>query len=154
MFMKNQIAIFLFSILFVLGGCEKDENENEYLVSENFSEESHNAGKDCMSCHAPGGNGDGWFTVAGTVYDKQLGEPLANGVVELTTEPQSEGSIIATIEVDAKGNFYTTEAINPADGLYATVESQDGNKVYMISEITNGSCNSCHGSSTDKIWVE
>lgn len=152
--MKNQIAIFLFSILFILAACEKEENENDYLVSENFSEESHNAGEDCMSCHVPCGNADGWFTVAGTVYDKQLEEPMPNGVIELTTEPQSEGNIIATIEVDAKGNFYTTEAINLAVGLYATVESQDGNKVYMISEVTNGSCNSCHGSSTDKIWVE
>lgn len=152
--MKNRIAIVLFSIFFVLVGCEKDENGNEYLVSENFSEESHNAGEDCMSCHVPGGNADGWFTVAGSVFNKELDELATNGVVELTTEPQSAGSIIATIEIDAKGNFYTTEAINLAGGLYATVESQDGSKAYMITEVTTGSCNSCHGSSTDKIWVE
>ena len=151
--MKNQIAFILFVLLFVLGACEKEEGENEYLVSENFSEESHNTGQDCMSCHVPGGNADGWFTVAGSVYDPQLEEPVANGVIELTTEPQSAGSIIASIEIDAKGNFYTTEPIIIVDGLYATVESQEGNKEYMLTQVTNGSCNSCHGESTDRIWV-
>ncbi|MFW5756599.1 MAG: hypothetical protein ACOCWK_08345 [Tangfeifania sp.] len=152
--MKNQIAFILFAILFVLAGCEKDENENEYLVSENFSDESHNTGQDCMECHVAGGDADGWFTVAGSVYDPQLEEPVENGVIELTTEAQSEGSIIATIEIDANGNFYTTEPIIIADGLYATVESQKGNKEYMLTQVTNGSCNSCHGESTDKIWVD
>ena len=152
--MKNQIVIFLFSLLFVLGACEKEEGENEYMVSENFSDESHNTGQNCMECHFAGGSGEGWFTVAGSVYDGELDQPIANGVIELSTEPQSNGSIIATIEIDEKGNFYTTEAINITGGLYATVESQKGSKAYMITEVTNGSCNSCHGSSTDKIWVD
>lgn len=152
--MKNQIAFILFVLLFVVGACEKEEGENEYMVSENFSEESHNTGQDCMECHVPGGSGEGWFTVAGSVFDLQLEEPVANGLIELTAEPQSEGSIIATIEIDAKGNFYSTEAIDISDGIYATVKSKDGNKEYMLSQVTSGSCNSCHGTSTDKIWVE
>ena len=151
--MKNQFAIFLFSILFILISCEKEEGENEYSVSENFSDDSHKTGQNCMECHFAGGNGEGWFTVAGSVYDKQ-DKPQGNGVVELTTEPESNGSLVATIEIDSKGNFYTTESIAFGNGLYATVETQQGNKKYMLTKVTSGACNSCHGSSTDKIWSD
>jgi hypothetical protein len=54
--------------------------------------------------------------------------------------------------VDAFGNFYTTENIDFGNGLYASVEGNSSTK-NMVSSITTGQCNSCHGISTDKIWT-
>ncbi|HKJ78100.1 MAG TPA: hypothetical protein VKA10_01140 [Prolixibacteraceae bacterium] len=154
--MKITIFLLLFAVLFAFAACE-DENEygeNETKISENFSDESHKTGQNCMECHVNGGRGEGWFTVAGSVYNDQLTDSAPNGIVKLTTEPQAGGNVIVSVEVDEKGNFYTTEPIDFGDGLYATLESQTGTKNYMQSKVLTGACNSCHGSSTDRIRVE
>ena len=107
-----------------------------------------------MSCHVSGGGGEGWFTVAGTLYDNTQANPYPNGIVKLTTEPNGNGSIVKTIEVDSKGNFYTTEPIDFGSSLYVGVFGTNGEQKFMVSKITTGSCNSCHGNTTDKIWIE
>ena len=137
----------------MLTSCEKEgEGENETVISYNRDTESHNEGQNCMSCHRQGGEGEGWFNVAGTIYTQSSNSPLPNGLVELYTGPGGTGTLAYRIEVDAKGNFFTTEDIQFGSGLYpATVGSQS--RKVMAGPVTDGQCSSCHGVSTDNIWA-
>ncbi len=136
----------------LLKSCEK-ENENETKISTFNSVESHHSGQNCMDCHVSGNSGEGWFTVAGTVYDNTLNVTYPNALVELYTGPNSTGTLITTIEVDALGNFYTTKSVDLKEGLYPTVVGNSESTV-MAGAITTGQCNQCHGVSTDKIWIQ
>jgi hypothetical protein len=153
--MKKATVIFcsLFTGILMLASCEKgSEGGNEAKMSSNGSAESHNMGRNCMDCHQKGGQGQGWFTVAGTLYNELNNNPAPNGIVELYTGPNGTGSVAYTLEVDSKGNFYTTENVNFGNGLYpVTVVGQT--RRYMPDAVTSGECNSCHGSSTHKIWM-
>lgn len=154
--MKRRLLLAITLIAFTLAvnqfkSCEK-ENENETKISTFNSDESHKSGQNCMNCHVSGNSGEGWFTVAGTVYDSTLNSTYPNVLVELYTGPNSSATLIATIEVDALGNFYTTESVDLTEGLYASVIG-DIESTYMAGVITNGRCNLCHGVSTDRIWT-
>ncbi len=155
--MKNTsivTLVFILSITLVFFSCEKDEyGENETLISRNGDTESHKNGQNCMDCHISGGDGEGWFTVAGSVYDINT-SPYPNATVGLYTEPNGSGTLVKSIEVDGEGNFFTTEPLDFADGLYTNVTDAQGNVVNMISSISTGQCNSCHGETTDKIRIE
>lgn len=145
------LTIVLLALL-ALPSCEEDENENETEISTYNSSESHRAGENCMNCHKSGGSGEGWFTVAGTVYDETKNATYPNATVRFTTGPDGTGDLIKTVEVDRLGNFYTTESIDFGEGLYVLVEGDELTN-YMITKVTDGQCNSCHGSGTDRIWV-
>jgi cytochrome c553 len=136
----------------MLTSCEKEgEGGNEANTSFTGSAESHNMGQNCMNCHQRGGEGEGWFNVAGTIYNEANNKPVSNGRVELYTGPNGTGNLAYTFEVDSKGNFYTTENVNFGNGLYAaSVVSQS--RRFMPDPVTTGQCNSCHGDSTHKIW--
>lgn len=146
--MKRYFAALTFISFLLLSACESGENRT--LVSKHFGNESHNVGKNCMSCHKEGGEGEGWFEVAGTVYDISLNNTLGNGTVKLYSGPNGSGELKHTIEVDEKGNFFSTDNIEISSGLYAAVE---GDSVfYMPTMLTSGACNSCHGVTTAKIY--
>jgi hypothetical protein len=149
------IGIICLTILWGLNSCKKNkEKEIEVVkISQNGLMESHNEGQDCMTCHREGESGTGWFRVAGTVYEENLSSPSPNGIVRLYTGPDGLGSLRATIEVDGKGNFYTTESIEFWNGLYPLVTGASGSSIGMPAPITNGACNSCHGITTRRIWV-
>lgn len=106
-----------------------------------------------MNCHVPGGGGDGLFSVAGTVYEESLNSVLPNAIVRLYESDDPGETPIAVIEVDGRGNFYTTETIDFGEGLFTSAEGPT-RELFMESSITSGSCNSCHGSNTDRIWAE
>ncbi|MEQ1734330.1 MAG: hypothetical protein ABL940_11705 [Bacteroidia bacterium] len=150
--------------IIVIVSCKKegknsssvDANEtgkNETKYSSTNSKESHNMGQNCMSCHKQGGAGEGWFNVAGTVYDTALVKALPNATLKLYSGPNGTGSLMYTIPVDGLGNFYTTQAINFGSGLYPAVQGATTTK-YMNSLITGGQCNGCHGVSTSKIYTQ
>lgn len=144
------LAFVAFSV--VLQSCEKEGNETN--ISHNGSNKSHNMGQNCMQCHRSGGSGEGWFNIAGTVYDSLQHNTKPNGLVKLYTGPDGTGTVKYTIEVDAKGNFHTTDAIDFGSGLYpSVVNSTGGGQKFMSASITNGACNSCHNNTEDKIWV-
>jgi hypothetical protein len=105
-----------------------------------------------MNCHKQGGEGEGWFNVAGTVYDSLKTATLPNATVNLYTGPNGTGTLKYTILVDGKGNFYTTNYIDFTGGLYPSVQGTNSTH-YMSSTISMGQCNSCHGVSTDKLWA-
>ena len=151
--MKMNFRIFsaLILMIFIFQSCE--ENENESLVSANNGTKSHNMGLDCMNCHKSGGEGEGLFIVAGTVYNSGFTAVQPNGIVKLYTGANGTGTLKGTIPVDGKGNFYTTNTLDFTGGLYPAVTNTTGSVSYMSSPVTNGKCNSCHGSSTDKIFV-
>jgi hypothetical protein len=133
--------------------CEKEEGENETRISSYHSDESHHTGENCMNCHSSGGPGEGWFTIAGTVYAEDQSTPYPNATIRLYTGSGESGSLKATVEVDQKGNFYTTENIDFGDGLYAVSEGETSTK-NMGTLLTTGKCNQCHGESTGRIWVK
>lgn len=154
--MKIKITAWLtviMSVLILLQSCESDEIEgNEEMISSYNETESHKMGQNCMSCHKSGGEGEGWFNLAGTVYDSQKSSTYPNATVRLYSQPNGAGSLITTIEVDGLGNFYTTANIDFENGLYVSV-SGDKATEHMLSPILSGQCNSCHGTSTDRIWT-
>lgn len=151
--MKNRISIatFLVSMMIILTvSCKKGENETN--ISSYGSSKSHNMGQNCMNCHKSGGEGEGWFNVAGTVYDSSFAHTLGGGTVKLYTGPGGTGTLKYTVQVDTKGNFYTTETIDFGSGLYPAIQGTS-NTHYMSATISTGQCNSCHGVSTNKIWT-
>lgn len=144
--------LFVFLIVvFAFQSCEEDENETK--ISSFNSDDSHNTGQNCMNCHTGGGSGEGVFTVAGTVYNNSQLLVYPNATVKLYSDANRTGDPIATVEVDSKGNFYTTETFNFDTGLYVSVIGNTATK-NMISSLTTGACNSCHGVSLDPIWTE
>ena len=148
---KLIILAIIFVSIITLNACSK-EGGNSTNISSTGSQKSHNMGRNCMSCHKSGGEGEGWFNVAGTVYDSAQTNLLPNSTVFLYTAPNGGGTLNYTIQVDGKGNFYTTDAIDfGTTGLYPVVSGKSISKM-MGSSITTGQCNSCHGVSTDRIW--
>lgn len=135
------------------GAIDKKENKNVANNSEHGKAESHNMGLNCMSCHRSGGDGKGYFMVAGTTFKSDQKTTAPNGTIELFTEPQGAGTKVATIGVDALGNFYTTNTYDFGAGVYAAYTPADGETRYMTDKTTTGACNSCHGVSTDKIFA-
>lgn len=139
---------------YFLSSCEQesDEGENETMISYHFLSKSHNTGENCMKCHQRGANGEGWFTIAGSVYLPNLSTPNPNGKILLYTAPNGGGSVKYSIEVDGNGNFYTTNAIDFGSGLYAAHRNGRDSVQYMSEKLTSGACNSCHGITTLSIW--
>lgn len=146
------IALSLISgvILTMIGSCKHGSEVN---ISSHGSDESHNAGENCMNCHKIGGKGEGWFETAGTVYTEDYSSTYPNATVYLYTGPDGTGERKYRIEVDANGNFYTTENIEFGSGLYPAVESANGIE-YMESTTVSGACNGCHGVTEDPISVD
>lgn len=154
--MKTKAATISLSLILCMAfiiSCEKEEGENEKKISRYNETESHNMGQNCMECHKSGGSGEGWFNLAGTVYDEALANPYPNATLKLYTQPNGGGELKYTLEVDGKGNFFTTETIDFGTGLYPSVKGNSQTR-NMVSAINNGKCNSCHGSSTDRIWTK
>ncbi|HMB41013.1 MAG TPA: hypothetical protein VKM37_03475 [Balneolaceae bacterium] len=145
-------GIFLFFIFYSCESTNSGVGGSEVISAYNSSE-SHRAGENCMNCHISSGSGDGVFSVAGTVYNESRSSPLPNSTIRLYSAPDAESDPLYVIEVDAKGNFYTTENIDFGEGLYTSVQGPSA-EIFMESIVTNGSCNSCHGVTTDRIWGE
>lgn len=151
---KTSIFSVILAFILIMSSCKKDQSDhNETMISSYDDNESHNNGENCMICHVQGGSGEGWFTVAGSIYASVGETPYANATVKLYSEANGEGTLIKTIKADGKGNFYTTESIDFTDGLYTGVTSVNGTEVFMNSSLSSGKCNSCHGNSADLIRV-
>ena len=123
---------------------------------------SHNAGKDCLTCHSVEGAGRGIFTVAGSIYKPDGLTSYPNLKVKLFAGENRLGSPVAVLEVDGNGNFYTTKEImrgGKGDGevgyLYPSVISENGEyKMPVAFSLSVGGCNSCHGVDVARIFAE
>lgn len=156
--MKKITSVLLVGIsivAFAFQSCESEEkeNDNEKMVSSYNEEESHNAGMNCMNCHSSDGDGEGWFHVAGSVFNEGQTEAYPNATVEFYTGQNGQGSLKYSVEVDGKGNFYTTEDVEFGEGLYVSVKGSESTQ-YMMTPVTSGACSICHGNSTDPIWTK
>ena len=145
--------IFLLIPSSIFTACEDEGDEDEIKISYSDGKESHRAGEDCMNCHYYGGSGEYWFQIAGTVYDSTLTNTYPGATLKLYSEPNGAGELIYSVEVDLLGNFYSTEQIDFGNGLYPVVQGDELSK-YMLSAVTTGRCNSCHGNSKDVIWTK
>jgi hypothetical protein len=98
----------------------------------------HNAGDDCMSCHANFGSRT--WTVAGTLYTSVTGSaPLGGATIEVI---DANGQALRLPTTD-NGNFWTTLPV--ALPLKVRASKCPSNAV-MSSTSNTGSCNGCHGS--------
>ncbi len=151
------IVLLMLPVFLVFQACEKEGNENEHetetKISKHNDDESHNAGENCMSCHVSGGEGEGLFVVAGTVYKESKTAVYPNTTVQFHTEANAGGTLVKSIEVDGKGNFYSTETLDFGTGLYTSVIGDSETK-YMMSPVSIGACNSCHSTSSNRIWAK
>lgn len=158
---KNILIALTFSPMGIIAvqSCKKEklgsdgQGEGEIKTSSHGTSESHNMGQNCMNCHKSGGPGEGIFAVAVTVYDSLKTNVYPNATIKLYTLPDGSGQLRATVFVDGKGNFYTTAAVDFSGGLYPSVTGASGITKYMPISISIGACNSCHGVSADKIWI-
>ena len=146
------------AFLIILNSCSSpyeslDDEDSGGMSSTAGSNRSHNVGRDCMSCHKPGGGEAPIWRVAGTVYNEAGTAPNSNAAVKLYTGPDAIGKLKYTLQVDAKGNFYTGGNIDFSGGLYPSALGNTST-YSMSSPITTGSCNSCHdGTSRSRIWT-
>lgn len=145
--------------LFIISSCESptnsdNDNENdppEFMESTYNDDDSHNAGQNCMSCHAQGGEGEGIFTVAGTVYYPDLTTPYPN--CDIILYKTNLVDKIYTLKADAYGNFYTTASLDLSDSCMPVVSK--GTSISQMTSSTNsGNCNGCHEISTDRVFLE
>lgn len=145
--MKNYVIIILSVTGLLISSCEKK-------ISQYDSNKSHYTGQDCMQCHTSGGEGEGHFKVAGTVYDSTKINVYPKATIKLYSAAQGGGDLIKTIEVDGNGNFYTTEKVKFNKDVYPSVEGVGGDVKFMSTPISKGNCNSCHGVTTSNLWAK
>ena len=153
--MKNSsillITFVLFSLSLFINSCKKNKDKNckIYNVSSS-SKSSHNNGQNCIDCHTYGGNGEGCFNVAGSMFNSSDKTPMVSGYISLYSEAYGKGTLKAKINVDQSGNFYSSD-IGEVSGLYASITGPKGEVRHMSQPLTTGACTSCHGNSTEII---
>jgi hypothetical protein len=150
--LQRTLLLALLSGFIFLTSCERLLFCHESNVSMSGAGKSHNKGENCMQCHKAGGEGEGCFNAAGTVYQSNLQNTISSGSVAFYTGPDGTGTLKYTLAIDGKGNFYSTNKMD-VSGLYPVVTGPNGNASYMGSALTSGACNSCHNQSTSKISV-
>jgi hypothetical protein len=151
---QKSITLLAFMLMLLAMQSCTEEEYGSITESKSGSSESHNAGKDCMSCHKPGADEAPVWKVAGTVYNEALTATNSNATVKLYTGPNETGILKYTLQVDAKGNFYTSSAVDFTGGLYPSVTGATSTHS-MSTPIESGACNSCHNSLiTGKIWAK
>lgn len=151
-FVFPKFSFTLFCSCILLFSCKHTDETN---ISGHFDTSSHNMGDNCMHCHKVGGEGKGWFTAAGTIYDSTYNHLQPNGTIRLYTSLDSTRVLRATIDVDGKGNFYTTANIDYSGGLYAEITGTGGDVRIMPTPTGIGACNNCHdGHTNPRIWVK
>lgn len=141
---------FLLLLIAAIPACKHGKCQGGGYSAEG-DDESHNAGADCMSCHHPDGEGEGCWTIGGTVYDSAGSEPSAAARFQLFTKPLGQGSMVLQLHSDALGNIYSSDEVLFGNGLFPAVINANGDTAFMTGAIHDGACNRCHGQSTEVI---
>lgn len=153
---KSSIIYFLLAICLLGISCSHyDELMVDGEQSETGEDESHNTGKNCMSCHNQNGNEavreGGWWNIAGSVFASQ-NKPADNGFIQLWSGPNQTGLLMYELPIDKLGNFYTAKIVDFKGGFFPVLLDEDKKlKKQMGTPIQTGACNSCHGSTTNLI---
>ncbi|MCF8427776.1 MAG: hypothetical protein K9H61_10025 [Bacteroidia bacterium] len=150
----NKVLVLAVFMTFVFA-CSHVDEINANLEESSSDEKSHNAGENCGSCHNVSGSEAvreaGWWTVAGTVYSSG-NSPQTNATIELWEKPNKQGALIKRLVSDKIGNFYTNQIIDFKGGCYPSI-TVGSNTKYMNQKYEGGSCNSCHGVTTNKLEI-
>jgi len=111
------------------------------------STSSHNAGQACSTgagCH--GGSGPS-FTIAGTLYDDNIG---SNTVTGTSVSVPGIGAVVS----DLNGNFYSNDSAYT--GAVANVDAPGGAMTTVVDfNGTGGNCQqagTCHGGAEPKVY--
>ena len=137
------MSIVAISLVFLR--CQKFvQPENEQQESKSGDDESHYFGNNCMNCHYTEGQGEGWFSIAGSIEGN-----INNALVHLYTDTTQNA--IKTLEIDGLGNFFSTDAFDFSGGVNVGIEDPSGAIKFMPDKIFNGQCNLCHGVTTNKL---
>ena len=98
----------------------------------------HNPGTACLDCHQGQQAGAPFFTIGGTVYKDAAGTLPVKGATVLVIDAENR---VVKLPTMLNGNFYTSAQLTPP---YITVVSRCPDNVPMISNFSDGDCNSCH----------
>lgn len=150
-------TIFLVSASIMLGfSCSHsgDGLFSTIMESQTGSHKSRDMDGNCMNCHSINGGGGSNFTIGGTVYKDDLKTVYPNVTIKFFTQPNGGGELIKTLAGDALGNFYSTQSLAIGKNLYPLIDNGKGETRSMSTSISTGSCNSCHGISTDFIHLK
>jgi hypothetical protein len=99
---------------------------------------THNAGKDCMSCHATGGGEAPRFSFGGTLYDGS-GKPVAGAEVRLVDASGKATSVYTS----TSGTFYSGTAF-AAPAHVGVRDAMHESDMLTALQASNGGCSSCH----------
>lgn len=99
---------------------------------------THNAGKDCMSCHATGGGEAPRFSFGGTLYDGS-GNPVGGAEVRLVDANGKATSVYTS----TSGTFYSGGAF-AAPAHVGVRDAMHESDMLTALQASNGGCSSCH----------
>jgi hypothetical protein len=107
-------------------------------------------GTDCVGCHAER-SGAPNFVVAGTVYSSVLAEDDCFGVEDAVVEIEDAEGRVLERTTNAAGNFFVAEGEQSVTFPITAAVHRGGETHRMVTEVDEGSCNSCHdGSSSSR----
>jgi hypothetical protein len=146
----------LIMVFVVVQSCSHYDEIQQNGMESTADGDSHNAGRNCMSCHHEAGNEAYglWWYIAGTAFKDDHHVANSGGTVELWTQPNRNGEHLYTLKIDRSGNFYTQKIINFKRGFYPVLISPNGDIKAMTTQITEGACNSCHGITENVIEID
>jgi hypothetical protein len=106
-----------------------------------------NPGTACISCHSGANPSAGVaITLGGTIYSGVSSTTAVSGATVTITDSKK---VVTTLVTGSTGNFYTNKSISfPAQ----VAVSKCPDTATMISTVSSGDCNSCHGS-TNRIHL-
>ncbi len=140
-------ALSMVLLVLMVQSCSHYDEIMKNAIESTVNGDSHNAGKNCMSCHHDAKNEahEKWWYIAGTAYDNASAPARSGGSVELWTKPNRTGEKVYELKIDGSGNFFTQKIINFKGGFYPVVIANNGNIKAMTTQTVQGACNSCHG---------
>lgn len=151
--LKKYFWIWGFGFLFLIYSCQKEVPFG--FKSEHGSDESEDMNGDCLSCHQTDVSYEKKpIQVGGTLFKTDLKSRNPGGYVRFYSLPGGKGTLIKELEIDDLGNFYMAQKLDWQDSIYPMVVSNKGQKMEMTSAPPHGSCNRCHGISTQPIFAE
>lgn len=154
---STKFIFFLIAIIVLFISCSHYDSIQTSGRESVAGEKSHNAGKDCMSCHhdnsSSASSSGTWWYFAGTAYNAD-GSIATSGRVELWSDSLAQKTLIYSVPIDRGGNFYTSKIFNFGNSVYPKLVS-DINAAFdtimkpQLVTFSSSSCNSCHSHNTD-----
>ncbi len=104
---------------------------------------THNAGQDCMNCHANGGGDAPQFSFGGTLYDGK-GNPVVGAEVRMI-DANGNGTSVYT---GAAGTFYSEGTGFAGPAHVGARDASNTADMLVALQSNGGGCSSCHCSGT------